>query len=236
MITVNILADRIPIGGRTTGEVSAMYPTLVTPAAYAFSIWGLIYLLLAGYVIVQALPRWRYDRQLQQVAPWFILQCVLNSIWIICWHDLKLGTSVWIMLALLITLIIIYIQTRQIGRGNVDGRVWIWGRLPFQVYLGWICVATIVNISVALTAYQWNGWGIPDSVWAALVLLLATVLAFAFLHLYQDMAFALVIVWALIAIGVNQWGEEPVISWIAWGLSLLVIIRVLMILLHKLRR
>lgn len=173
MVTVNILADRIPIGGRTTGEVSAMYPTLVTPAAYAFAIWGLIYTLLAGFVIVQALPRFRDNRQFQAIAPWFILQSVFNSVWIVYWHNLKLVSSVWIMLALLVTLIVIYHLTRQIRKGSVSRVVRFWVQIPFSVYLAWISVATILNISVTLTAYDWNGWGISEVIWASFVLVLA---------------------------------------------------------------
>jgi hypothetical protein len=53
MVTVNFLANGLPINNRSTGAISDAYPNLFAPAGPAFAIWGLIYLLLGGYVLYQ---------------------------------------------------------------------------------------------------------------------------------------------------------------------------------------
>ena len=53
VLTLNTLANALPINGMNTGEVSALYPNLFVPAGFTFSIWGIIYLLLLGFVIFQ---------------------------------------------------------------------------------------------------------------------------------------------------------------------------------------
>lgn len=243
VLIVNFLANALPIAGRDTGEISDMYPVLVTPASYAFSIWSLIYLLLGGFVILQALPRRRSDPRLEAIGPWFFLSCVLNGSWIIFWHYLQINISVIIMLALLGTLIILYLKTRSNTslwfQAKEDRRdtlpAFLFIKLPFSIYLGWISVATIVNISVALYAADWGGWGLPDTFWSVAVLLVAALLALWIGHAYNDQAFRLVVIWALIAIGIKQ-VEHSAIAWSAWGLAFILLIAIVVSIFSKSRR
>jgi translocator protein len=107
-LLVNWLANALPINGITTGEVSDSYPVLFTPAGYVFAIWGVIYLLLLGYVIYQALPAQRENPLLQKIAPWFILNTLANTVWIFFWHYQLIPITVLLMLGVLIPLIVIY--------------------------------------------------------------------------------------------------------------------------------
>lgn len=234
MITVNTLAYLLPIGGRTTGEVSAMFPTLITPASYAFSIWGLIYTLLGGFVILQLLPSWREVAARMDIGPWFIISCLLNSAWIVAWHYLKIKASVFIMIALLVVLIVLYIRTRPIAHEQTPILAKLFIGLPFSIYLGWISVATILNVTIFLQASGWDGWGLPPALWAVILLVLAFTLALAMLTNYRDIAFVLTIAWALIAIGVNQ-TEVPDIRWMAWLLSGFLVISAVLLFFQRYR-
>jgi translocator protein len=81
-----------------------------TPANFAFSIWGLIYLGLTGFVIYQALPSQRNNPMMRRVGYPFALTSVLNGIWLFAWHYEYFVLSVFVMLALLATLLTIYVR------------------------------------------------------------------------------------------------------------------------------
>ncbi|MCE7791884.1 tryptophan-rich sensory protein [Salipaludibacillus sp. CUR1] len=223
MVTINYLANSLPIGGRTTGEVSAMFPVLVTPASYAFSIWGLIYLLLACFIVIQLIPRKRNVPLITMIGPWFFVSCLFNIFWIFLWHYLYIVSAMFIMIGILITLSVIYqrihyYNTRVERLNRVERLCYL---LPFSIYLAWISVATIVNISIGLEVLNWDRWGLRDEFWAVAVLALAAGLALYFGSRYTDIAFMLVIIWALTAIGVQQSG---LVSQTAYLLSAVLIV------------
>ncbi len=202
MITMNALANIIPFFGRGTGEVSALYPTLVTPAGYVFAIWGVIYIGLITYSIAQFTGHLAEDPLPDRLAWPLIISNVANVIWLLLWHSLNIYWTVPFMLVLLASLIAAYLIAHS-GRPVQPSALEAWTvRAPLGVYLGWVSVATIANISGALVAANWNGFGIPASWWGLLVLFVATVLAFANLVRVGDCVFAGVFVWALAGIAV----------------------------------
>jgi translocator protein len=199
-VVVNGLAGSTTVlGGVTSADVSDMYPTLVTPAGFTFSIWGVIYTLLLLFVVYQALPKNRDKPFLSQVGVLFGLSSVCNVCWLFLWHYDLITYSLVLMLALLASLILIY-RRLDIGRAAVSLKEMALVNLPFSVYLGWISIATIANVSVALTAVGWDGWGIPDATWAVVIIAVAYVLTLAMLATRKDLAFSLVVVWALVGI------------------------------------
>jgi len=231
VLLVNLLANVVPLGGRTTGEVSAMFPVLATPASYAFSIWWLIYALLAGYVWLQWRPRWQDLPVFRETSPWFVASCLFNVAWLLTWHYLYIFSSVFLMIALLLTLVPLYFATRSVKGSprDDDGLVAkLLIRLPFSVCAGWISVATIVSVSIGLELAGWNGWGL-EAYWTFLLLFGGAAIAFVAFRRYCDAAFVLTIVWAYVAIGVEQREAVPLIAWVAWllaGALLLVALRV----------
>jgi translocator protein len=158
VVGVNGLANSLPINNQTTGEISDNYPVMFTPAGYVFSIWGLIYLGLLGFVIYQALPAQRDNPRLDRVGYWFVWSCIFNSIWIFLWHYELMLWSVLVMLGILVSLILVYLHL-EIGRNRVPLGESLLARLPFSIYLGWISVATIANVSVLLYDLGWDGFG-----------------------------------------------------------------------------
>lgn len=209
--TVNILAGRTTfLGGKISGEISDLYPTLITPAGYTFAIWGLIYTLLLIFSVYQALPRNRERSFLRQISFLFALSGALNIFWLFLWHYELISFSVLLMFALLATLIAIY-QRLDIGRADVALREKVLVHLPFSVYLGWITVASITNVAVALTAVGWDGAGIDPMTWAILVIVVALIVTLAVIATRKDAAYSLVLVWALVGIMSKQSENQTVV-------------------------
>lgn len=202
-LIINGLANTTLIGGRTTASVSNMYPTLITPAGYVFAIWGIIYVLLAIFLVYQALPRNKDKPFQKQISFLFILTCVFNIAWLFLWQNLLLSYSTIVIAAFLLSLIAIYLRL-NIGKSTVPLKEKLAVQLPFSVYLGWVTIATIANISVALTAANWDGFGINVETWAILVLAIALLLDLIVIATRHDIAYSLVFIWALAGIAVNQ--------------------------------
>jgi translocator protein len=195
-IAVNALANILPINGLNTGQVSDLYPSLFTPAGLTFSIWSVIYFLLAGFVVMSWLRR--DDRMINRVLPWFTLTCVLNMSWILAWHHLLTPLSVFIMLMLLTTLSYIFRILHQSDSNDTKQKFWV--VLPFTIYLAWICVATIANIAALLISLGWQGGSISPQLWTILMMTIAAALALKVTLDYRVPFFSAVVIWALFGI------------------------------------
>ncbi len=210
VIVVNSLAGGTTLlGGRNTADVSAAYPTLITPAGFTFSIWGVIYALLAAFIVFQLLPSHRQDRFNRQVGYFFILSSLFNIIWLFLWQYEYIATSVPLIFALLVTLIIVYLRL-DVGRSAATRGERVCVHLPFSVYLGWITIASIADVSSGLVSVNWTGFGLSPSTWAQLVVLVALVITLLVIGTRRDPAFGLVVVWALIGITANQLASPDV--------------------------
>lgn len=224
-IAVNTLANLLPINGLQTGQISDQFPVLFVPAAYVFSIWGVIYSGLLVYAIFRALPAQRDNPRLAAADGLFILSSVANSVWIVLWHYEQFVWTVLVMLVLLASLIGVYVRL-GIGRGKVSsGEFWC-VRVPFSIYLGWVSVATIANISQTLYVTGWDRAGVPPEVWATIMLAVAVILAALVAFTRFDGAYLGVFIWAFAGIGVRQ-ADMPAVAisaWVATGLVLVLLI------------
>lgn len=232
VLVVNALANSLPINNYTTGEVSALYPNYFVPAGYTFSIWGLIYLALFAFIIWQSGGLYTGEKKPEAVkltGLWFFLSCLANAAWIILWHYLYPLWALLIMVFLLLCLIQIY---RNLGYGKREmSRVEkICVHLPFSLYLGWISVATIANVTAVLVHYNFGGFGLPPEFWSAAMIIVAGLLALFFLNLNFDFIYALVIVWACIGILVRFYVQNPdsppVIGTTAAAVIVLIVYRI----------
>jgi hypothetical protein len=211
-IIVNSIAGSTTlIGGRDTATVSNNNPTLITPAGYVFSIWGIIYILLGAFVVYQALPRERGREYHGKIGWLFVLSSLINIAWIFVWQFESLILSVVLIFALLLSLIAIYLRL-NIGRSKVRTSERLAVHLPFSVYLGWITIASIADVAVTLVAYNWDGFGISPEIWAIIVVAIALVITMLMLGTRKDVAYALVVIWALVGIGVNQTNANVVLT------------------------
>lgn len=216
-IAVNGLANALPLNGLTTGQISDGFDTLFVPAGYVFAIWGLIYLGLLVYAAYQALPSQRDDSRLKSMAVPLLIASVANMSWIFLWHYQVFTLTIVAMVTLLLALITIYLRLRR-GTATVSlGERWL-VRLPFSVYLGWVSVATIANAQDVLYSLHWNGFGLSDETWAAIMLIVGLALAGVMAWRRRDPAFVLVFVWAYAGIGVAQ-ADTPIVSLLAYALA-----------------
>ena len=194
MVVVNFLANSLPINDRATGEISDAYANLFAPAGITFAIWGLIYLLLAGYLIHQVSSRDRRREALySKVNPLFIGTSIANIAWIFSWHYDLIGLSVVIM-AILLVLLIRIADIMRVQSLERTERVFI--ATPFAIYFGWITVATIANITVFLVSINWGGFGIAEAAWTSIVLLIGAAIGIVRMRVDRSIAYGSVLVWA----------------------------------------
>jgi benzodiazapine receptor len=204
MIGVNALANILPINGYNTGQVSAFYPNFFVPAGFTFSIWGLIYMLLAGFVITSVVSVFvnlnsSAQEAIKRASPLFQITCLLNAGWIIAWHYLYLEISLLIMLAFLVMLIKIYLRIQSLKTSfNFFTRLWIYH--AFVVYLAWISVATIANFTALFVGLGWQGNPFPAELWAIVLICVALLLAIFFVGKLKEPAFGFVLSWAFFGI------------------------------------
>jgi hypothetical protein len=175
-----------------------------------FSIWGLIYLGLIAFAVYQALPAQRANPRLRRIGYLFALSCVANSAWIFVWHYELFPWSLVIMIAILITLIGIYLRL-EIGRVQVSKAEKWFVHVPFSIYLAWITVATIANTTILLDYVNWSGWGISPETWTVVMLVAGLTIAAVVSIPRRDVAYLLVIVWAFAGIAVKH-AATPVVA------------------------
>lgn len=205
VIIVNALAVFLPIGGKTTQELSDMYPNLFVPAGITFSIWGLIYLLLIIFVffISSDFIKNREDNMIKKVGRLFVLSSAANIAWIFAWHYQNLPLSLVAMIVLLVSLILLYLKL-NIGRNQVPTNIKYFVHLPISVYLSWITVATVANMAAFLVAYHWNRFGLSEVFWATVAILITLIITSLMIIIRRDYSYSMVIIWALIGIIIKR--------------------------------
>jgi benzodiazapine receptor len=203
MIVFNYLAVSLPLNGLSTGAISKLYPNLFVPAGFTFSIWGIIYLMLIASIVYQIIALFKNDKRAllaqRLIGLWFGISSLLNVGWLYAWHFRMPILSLFIMIALLLSLIQIY-SNLGVGIRQTKHSERFFMHLPFSLYLGWISVATIANFTAVLVNYNWSGWGIPPVFYTSILILVAGLLALAFLQYNVDLFYALPIVWACFGI------------------------------------
>lgn len=211
VILVNYLAATLPLNGRTPGQISDLFPSLFTPAGFTFGIWSVIYVLLIIFIVRQAKGLFRSGVSapdfVEAIGPLFIANCAANVAWLFAWHYLQFGLAMALMLGILGTLIAIYLRLVALGRTQaVHWTV----TLPFSVYLGWITVATIANASILLIHLGWDGFGIAQSTWAAIMIGAGTLIGLIVIFKRSDVWYAMVLIWAFYGIMSARNSEDSV--------------------------
>lgn len=212
VIAFNWLAAVGKVGGVTPDAISAKYPTVITPAGYAFSIWSLIYVGLIAFSLYQALPK-NLER-FRPVRTLYILSCVLNCAWIYFWHHEMAGVCLGVILLLAVTLLFINLRLR-----NSASYADYWAaNVPFSIYFGWVTAASIINLVVVLGTVGIKVSGGEASWIGAIAVLTAAATGVLVRVKLTDYFFPLAIAWALTGIGVKQSGKTLVVSAAAVGL------------------
>jgi len=193
LIGMNMLAVLLPLGNKTTGELSDLYPNLFVPAGFTFAIWSVIYVLLIIFVTYQWIGK-KGDFIVQKLGHWFIINAIANGLWLAFWHYEYVVVCIFIMLTILGSLIMMY---RQLEIKYFVNSPTPWqASVALSVYMGWISVATIANTTVIFVASGITELGLGADLWAAIVLIVAVMIAFAMLYRHRDIFFAAVVSWA----------------------------------------
>ncbi len=222
-IAINTLSNFFPINGVSIGNLSntLFVGVQIVPANYAFAIWGLIYIGLIAFGIYQVQPSQRENPRLRHSGYLLTIACIAQCIWIYLFLSRLFLLSNIAMLGILVPLMMMY-QQLEIGQTRVSKQERWFIHLPISVYLGWISVATIVNVAIGLYSIKWDAWGIAPSVWTVVVMMTAGVIAAVVGIQRRDTAYVLVIVWALVAIAIRQ-ASTPLIAMTGWGLAIALI-------------
>lgn len=200
--------ERLGLGGASIAEVTRRHPNLFTPAGYAFSIWGAIYLAFIAYSVGALLPSQRRVRLHDRVAPALTLANVLCALWVVVYRFEMIGVSVALIVATLVTASVMFVRAYD---GTLDenlGRVWM---VPFSLFLGWVSVATIANTTVWLVSMGFDGGPLAPAAWAVILLGVAAALGATFALRFYDRVIPLVVAWAAVAIAVAQRQESVMV-------------------------
>jgi hypothetical protein len=206
MVAVNTLANTIPINGKGTGQVSDSYQNLFAPAGITFAIWGVIYVLLALYVLYQFgfqrhHQKISLDLVFKTIGPAFILSSLANSAWIFAWHYDMIGLSMGLMIVILLSLITINGMLKKV---ELKTREKLFVKVPFSVYFGWITIATIANATTLLVSLGFDGFGIDEYFWTIFILIVGLIIGAITTYLNKDIAYGAVIIWAYIGIWIKH--------------------------------
>ncbi len=220
-LTVNILASTLPLNGQNTGEISDRFQVFFVPAGYVFAIWGVIYIGWIAFAVYQALPAQKESPRLRKLGYLFALSGLLNAAWLFCWHYNQFALSVLVMLGLLGLLIASYLRL-DVGRTPVGTAEKWCVDVPFSIYLGWITVATVANVTDLLYYVNWNGFGIAPEIWAVIMILVASLVGLLMALTRRDAAYLFVLVWSFAGIAVKQ-AAVPMVAYAAWAAAVVAL-------------
>jgi hypothetical protein len=201
---VNYLSVVYQLGGKSIRELSDKYANLFTPSNQTFGIWSLIYLLLAVFMVLQFFKR--FDSQVTRNYL-FLASCLFNFTWIVAWQLEYLVLSLCIMLGLLATLTAINIQ--------LDREAGEFFKIVFGVYLGWICIATIANVTAVLVSLGWVGSVAAQVNWAIALLVIGVLLTSGVILRLRNPYLAIAVVWAFYGVSVKRELDFPQIALVA---------------------
>ncbi|MHC1718694.1 MAG: tryptophan-rich sensory protein [Acidaminococcaceae bacterium] len=239
MVITNILANFLPINGITTGQVLDFYPNLFAPVAATFAIWGLIYMLLAGYVfyqlgLFQSKINIAEEAFSNKIRVAFIISSFANSLWLVAWHNLQIVLSMFFIIIIFLCLGYIFHITSKYSF-SFDKRIFV--KIPFSVYFAWITVAMIANFAVLAVSRQWHNLFFAESTWTIMLILFGLILGAFIAYRYKDAVYGAVLIWAYSGIlikhmSVNEFNRQyPMIIVTLIGSLALLILPVLYILL-----
>jgi hypothetical protein len=249
-IAVNALSNFFPPAGQNIGEVSntVLGGVLITPASYAFVIWGLIYVGIIAYSLYQVLPAQRQNPVLApilgKISGALIGACLFQILWVFAFLNYQFWLSVALMAGILICLAIAYLASRELEAGLTKRLRWI-VQAPISLYFGWITIASVVNVASGLfaTGLDRSNLGALSTVnvepsggaiVATVVMMVVSGVIAAIVALrYADVTYPGVAIWALVAIALRHANTYPSLAITGALLSVLLSVVIGRILTHR---
>lgn len=227
-IFVNYLSNTGVFNGNTMKTVSDRYFNFFTPAGYAFSIWGLIYLGLLAFTFYSGKSLFNKQQPhpaLGKIGWWFLISCVANSCWVAAWLYDYTALSVVLMIGILVSLLKIVVSL-DVNLIKQPTKEYLFINLPFTLYVGWISVAIIANVAALLTKINWNGWGIAPITWTIIMVIVAGLANVLMVTQRNMRAYGLVGIWALMAIAANQNSEGLTITYTCYAVAAAIVVSI----------
>ena len=223
-VVLSVLAGAGLLGGRTTGEIAGQYPTPVGPAGYAFAIWGPIFLWCLAYAAYQALPAQRENPLLRRVGLYTASAFAGNALWLIALQTERFLLAWALILSILLSLAAAFAGILRLGRPLTEAERWL-VEAPLGVLFGWITVANVANAAQVLVAYAGrNVFGLAEVQWSVTLLLLGGLFAVLVTLASGSAAYALAVLWALLAVLVNGLETSATVASVAGTLAVIVVL------------
>lgn len=237
----------------TVGNLSAKYPNPITPAGYAFSIWSLIYLWMAAWILYFLINLCRtnirgpvYLNPPAASLPFLLtvfLANALNNTWLFVWdRECLTGAAIVLVSSSLVLYLALFLILTSVHRYLAEfykiarGDLWAYRILAqngVAIYTAWVTIAAQVNVCTALLYAA----GMPSdtAIYICLSVLAFELLVFfaldvSLLEPYTRYVFTIypVFIWALSAVLVAN-SDEPyspqfIYSAVLLGLSVFLFI------------
>lgn len=227
-IGVNYFINARQNGGASISEISDKYANLLTPADYAFGIWGLVYLALVAFAVYQLRDMFIKNATsdiVLKIGWWFVIANLANASWGIAFRNEDVGLSLLIMIILFFSLIKIVLSLNmEKWDAPISTIAFVWW--PLSIYFGWITVALVANTATYLTALGWSGSPLHPATWAIIVLLLAGIVFIAMIWTRNMREYALAGVWGIVAIGVKNWGSNQLVAYVSIIMAFAIFINI----------
>ena len=218
VLVVNYLAAAGVINDRLTSDISAAYPTAITPAGYAFAIWSLIYLGTIGFTSWQFTKKALQTGMVSRLRVLYCGLCVANIAWLFAWHYDLIPASFALMVIILLFLCRINLNLVD---AESSGDIWFVS-VPFGIYFGWITVATILNATILLRFMGLEGSEQMASILGTALIAVATIIGITVRFAINSIVYPLTIAWGITAIGFEQSGDTPIVIMTALGMMALI--------------
>src|ERR687897_2157164 len=226
-------------GAAIQGVVDEGPRSLVEPALYAFTIWGLIFALSLAYAAYQALPSNRDSQLLRRVGPFTAAAFLCTGLWSVFVPFGLFALAQLMLLSIFVFLLIAYLRlSRYAGEHGVSrGERWLVA-LPLGPFLGWVTAANAVSLTAeAVRRGLVAPGGAGEAALGTALLLVGTLLACAVILVGRKepvqgyLSYGATVLWALTGIVVNQYAYSPVTT----GAALLAAVLVAVVLFGALR-
>lgn len=200
--TISMLGQTDVVGSYSMAEMSAKYESGITPAAFTFSIWSIIYLGLFVMVIFHLVQSFKQDenyitnREISLIGVVFSTNQLAISLWVYTWLNDMPGISFALLLIQLFTLYVIDRRLQMLNpkKGNISLFI---TQLALSVYFGWITIATLANFAAWIVSLGWVANTSVDLYMSYALLLTAIVVGTVVVYFKHNIFYGLVVIWAI---------------------------------------
>ena len=196
--------------------------TMISPVEYTFLIWAPIFIGMLAFSIFQSLPKNKNSKLLDKLLLPVLLINVCNSMS----QYTSFGWNILVVIGLLIGLVIAFVVIQRFKQISVISFWYV--EFPLSIFFGWITIALVVATSQNLVYFKWDAFGLPDEVWACLMITVAAIIGFIIFKNYKSYVYSFVLIWALLGIIINNYPQNPIILCVAPILILVLLYQVLL--------